>query len=126
MEAESGTGGDRDTVLPSLDNSTSPTVVYLAPGTEPLRVEGKVLTPGDYMVLVHYYQPVNPGKKYPVPYCNDDKRVTTRICCGSITSLFILRLGAYVLLIRIKKNNNRRQKYSSLLLASMNSLLVFI
>ncbi|KAG6444669.1 hypothetical protein O3G_MSEX003477, partial [Manduca sexta] len=57
LEIESGTGGDRELRPPILDNSTA--VVYLAPHSEPITVEGKV-APGDYLLLVHYYQPNYP------------------------------------------------------------------
>ena len=60
MEVESGTGGDRDIRPPSLDNTTA--VVYLTDGVEPLRIESKMPAPGEYLFLVHYYQPVHPGK----------------------------------------------------------------
>ncbi|XP_049885179.1 laminin subunit alpha [Pectinophora gossypiella] len=58
VEIESGTGGDRETRPPILDNST--VVVYLAPQSEPIRLESKVPAPGDYMFLLHYYQPDHP------------------------------------------------------------------
>lgn len=60
MEIESGTGGDRETRPPILDNSTM--VVYLAPQSEPIKIESKVPNPGDYMFVVHYYQPDHPGE----------------------------------------------------------------
>lgn len=56
---EAGTGGGRDTRPSILDNSTS--VVYLGSTSEPIKLESKVPTPGDYVFVVHYFQPNNPG-----------------------------------------------------------------
>lgn len=61
VEIESGTGGDRDLRPPILDNSTI--VVYLAPKSESVKIESKVLSPGDHIFVVHYYQPDHPGNK---------------------------------------------------------------
>ncbi|XP_060809379.1 laminin subunit alpha [Amyelois transitella] len=58
VEIETGSGGDTVTRPPILDNST--TVVYLAPSTEPVKIETKVPSPGDYIFVVHYYQPDHP------------------------------------------------------------------
>ncbi|XP_026331928.1 laminin subunit alpha isoform X2 [Hyposmocoma kahamanoa] len=59
VEIESGTGGDRETKPPPiLDNSTM--VVYLPPQSEPIQLESKVPVPGEYMIILHYYQPDNP------------------------------------------------------------------
>ncbi|XP_075991137.1 laminin subunit alpha isoform X2 [Anticarsia gemmatalis] len=69
VEAESGVGGDREQRLPNLDNST--VVVYLQPGVEPLKIEGKVPEPNDYMFLVHYYQPDHPESKIDVALKTD-------------------------------------------------------
>lgn len=60
MELESGTGGDRDVRPPILDNSTA--VVYLTPDADPISLDFKVPAPGEYMFVVHYYQPDHPGE----------------------------------------------------------------
>ncbi|CAH2216178.1 jg26279, partial [Pararge aegeria aegeria] len=55
VEIESGTGGNRDFRPQIQDNSTI--VVYFAPQSETVKIESKVPSPGDYMFVVHYYQP---------------------------------------------------------------------
>lgn len=36
-------------------------VVYLPPQSAPIQLDSKVPVPGEYMIVLHYYQPDNPG-----------------------------------------------------------------
>ncbi|XP_034839290.1 laminin subunit alpha [Maniola hyperantus] len=77
VEIESGTGGDRDLRPPILDNSTI--VVYLAPGSDSVKIESKVPSPGDYMFVVHYYQPDHPESNMKINLTTDGQQYDASI-----------------------------------------------
>ncbi|XP_045458049.1 laminin subunit alpha [Melitaea cinxia] len=77
VEIESGTGGNRDIRPPILDNSTI--VVYLASDFEPIKIESKVPSPGDYMFVLHYYQPNHPESSIRVNLTADGQLYETII-----------------------------------------------
>ncbi|XP_049703370.2 laminin subunit alpha [Helicoverpa armigera] len=77
IEIESGTGGDRDIRPPSLDNATA--VIYLIPDAEPVRIESKIPAAGDYMFMVHYYQPVHPESTINVAVKTDTQQFDTNM-----------------------------------------------
>ncbi|XP_046976709.1 laminin subunit alpha [Vanessa cardui] len=77
VEIETGTGGNRDIRPPILDNSTI--VVYLAPEFEPIKIESKVPSPGDYIFVVHYYQPNHPKSSINVNLTADGQQYETSI-----------------------------------------------
>ncbi|CAK1588443.1 unnamed protein product [Parnassius mnemosyne] len=72
VEIETGSGGIRDTRPAGMDNST--VVVYLGPGSEPIKVDSKVPSPGDYLFVVHYYQPDNPQSNVEITVTTDDQK----------------------------------------------------
>ncbi|KAJ8736784.1 hypothetical protein PYW07_000055 [Mythimna separata] len=95
LEVESGTGGDRDIRPPFLDNTTA--VVYLAPEVEPLKIESKMPAPGDYMFLVHYYQPVHPESSLDAVIKTDSQQFDTTMqvqhCPSSTGCRSLLKLA---------------------------------
>ncbi|KAH9634640.1 hypothetical protein HF086_000612 [Spodoptera exigua] len=100
VEAESGTGGDRDIRPPTLDNATA--VVFLTPEVDPLKIEGKILVPGDYMFIVHYYQPVHPESTIDVVLKSDAQQFDTTLQVQHCPS----RTGCRSLL-KLADGNNR-------------------
>ncbi|XP_032527888.2 laminin subunit alpha [Danaus plexippus] len=72
VEIESGTGGDRERRPPILDNSTM--VVYLVPQSDPVKIESKVPSPGDYIFVIHYYQPDNPESNISINITTDGQQ----------------------------------------------------
>ncbi|XP_037870167.2 laminin subunit alpha [Bombyx mori] len=77
VEFESGTGGDRETRPQILNNST--TVVYLPTQSEPVILEGKVSAPGEYLFMVHYYQPDHPESTMEVTVNTDGQKQETNL-----------------------------------------------
>ncbi|VVC86157.1 unnamed protein product [Leptidea sinapis] len=77
FEIESGLGGDRETRPPILDNST--VVVYLSANSEAITLENKVPAPGDYLFVVHYYQPNNPESNIDVVLVADGQNYDAQL-----------------------------------------------
>ncbi|KAJ8738019.1 hypothetical protein PYW08_000614 [Mythimna loreyi] len=95
LEVESGTGGDRDIRPPFLDNTTA--VVYIAADVEPLKIESKMPAPGDYMFMVHYYQPVHPESSLDAVIKTDTQQFDTTMqvqhCPSSTGCRSLLKLA---------------------------------
>ncbi|KAL0902126.1 hypothetical protein ABMA27_000070 [Loxostege sticticalis] len=95
VEIESGTGGERDVRPPILDNSTA--VVYLTPDADPVTLDFKVPMPGDYMFIVHYYQPDHPESSQDVTLTLDgnknDATMTAAHCPSNSGCRSLLKLA---------------------------------
>ncbi|XP_045509429.1 laminin subunit alpha [Colias croceus] len=77
VEIESGRGGDRETRPQILDNST--VVVYLTPDAENIEIESKVPSPGNYMFVIHYYQPNHPESSIDVSVLADGQNYEAKL-----------------------------------------------
>ncbi|RVE52213.1 hypothetical protein evm_003132 [Chilo suppressalis] len=86
VEVEIGIGGDRTTRPPILDNSTA--VVLLSPEADPVKLDAKVLTPGEYMFIVKYLQPNNPESTIDATIILDGVKFETQLIaehCPSVS-----------------------------------------
>ncbi|CAB3226438.1 unnamed protein product [Arctia plantaginis] len=100
LEAESGVGGNSTVRPPNLDNST--VVIYLEPRKLGLTIESKVPTPGDYMFLVHYFQPDHPESNLNALLKTNKQQFETSMSVQHCPSHFGCRA-----LLRLSDGNNR-------------------